>query len=342
MFAFPANAADALQWSGFALLRGSNGAERGPLREEPLSAQLQAGIDWTPSPFARAHLHLIARSDGADARRGHFGIAEAYVDANLRPGQDRLRLRAGAFFFPSSRENVDALWETAYTITPSALNSWLGEELRPIGLDAAYTHRGLTAGTTLFRGNDTFGAIPAARGWSLRDHWITLGEWIPVDPEYFTSVSAENDHRLGWSARGQWIGANALVQLTHIDNHADGLEYGRLFDWGTRFDIAGAEYTAGDWTFAAETGWGPTFLIVQGQKFTTNLRASYALVSRRWARGRATVRADAFSAARHEHAITLAYFWMLRGRLRPAVELTSMGGDQRVIVQLRYSFASGR
>src|SRR6185503_12711950 len=45
-FASAANAADAFQWSGFALLRASNGVESGPLREEKLSAQLQVGFDW--------------------------------------------------------------------------------------------------------------------------------------------------------------------------------------------------------------------------------------------------------------------------------------------------------
>lgn len=338
LFASAANAADAWQWSGFALLRASNGVERGPLFEKQLSAQLHAGIDWTPSPFLGAHVGLLARSDDANARRGHVGIAEAYLDANFRPGNDRLRIRAGAFFFPSSRENVDALWETAYTITPSALNSWLGEEFRPIGIDAAYTHRSLTAAATIYRGNDTFGAIPPVRGWSLRDHWGTLGEWIPVDAEYFTSVSAETDHRLGWAARGAWIGTNALVQLTHIDNRADGLEYGQLFNWGTRFDILSAEYTKGDWTFAAESGWGPTFLIVEGTKFTTDLRASYVLVSRRWDRGRATIRGDSFRAATHDRALTLAYLWTPPGRLRPGIELSTTGDDQRVIVELRYSF----
>jgi len=327
------------------LLRASNGVESGPLREEQVSSQVQLGIDWLPSPFVMAHVHLLGRSDDADARRGHFGIAEAYLDANFRPGGDRLRLRAGAFFLPTSRENVDALWEPAYTLTPSALNSWLGEELRPIGIDAAWTHRGLTAGATVYRGNDTFGALPVARGWSLRDHWITLGEWIPVDPEYVTSVSAENDRRRGWSARGAWIGTwtdtSALVQLTHIDNRADGLDYGALFNWGTRFDIVSGEYTKGDWTLAAESGWGPTFLIVEGTKYTTDLRASYALISRRWARGRATIRGDLFEAATRGRALTVAWLWNLPGHLRPGIEVSTSGGDQRVIVELRYSF-SGR
>lgn len=317
------------------MLRASNGIDTPALREKELSAQLHLGIDWTHSPFLAAHVHLLARSDDANAQRGHFGVVEAYLEAR----NQHARVRAGAFFLPTSRENVDALWETAYTITPSALNSWLGEEFRPIGIDASYTRSGLTAGATIYRGNDTLGGIPVERGWSLRDHWITLGEWIPVDADYYTSASAENDHRAGWSARGVWTGANALVQLTHIDNRGDGLPYGRLFNWGTRFDIVSGEYSTGDWTFAAESGWGPTFLIVAGVKYTTDIRASYALASRRFPHFRATLRADEFKGMTHERALTFAFLWTPPGHLRPGFEVSTSDGEQRVILEVRYSFA---
>lgn len=341
-FSSGANADDSFHWSGFALVRASSGVESGPLEEEKLSAQVQLGLDWTPSPFFGAHVHLLARDDADGAQRGNFGVAEAWVEGNFRPANDRLRLRAGAMFLPSSRENVDALWEPAYTITPSALNSWLGEEFRPIGIDATYMRRQLFAGATIYRGNDTFGSIPAVRGWSFRDHWATLGEWIPVDPDYFTSVSAENDGRLGWSARGGWNGPNVMVQLTHIDNRSDGLEYGALFNWGTYFDIVAAEYTKNDWTIATEYGWGPTFLIVDGVRYTTELRAGYVLASRLWPRARATVRVDTFGLDdTDDYAFTVAGLWTPPGRLRPGIEITTSNGTTRALVELRYSF-SGR
>jgi len=155
------HAADTLQWSGFADFRGTATPDGLPLRSDSVSAQAQLGIDWRPSVFFDAHIHLLARTEDDDSKRGHAGIVEAF----LQQKADRFRFKEGAFFLPTSRENVDALWATPYTITPSALNSWLGEELRPIGVDVAYTIRNsLTAGATIFRGNDTFGALPAARG----------------------------------------------------------------------------------------------------------------------------------------------------------------------------------
>src|SRR5687768_3541638 len=73
---------EALQWSGFAALRGTTEADN-PLESDPFSAQVQAGIDWSPSPVVLAHVHLIARTDDGDSVRGHVGTPEAWVEAHL-------------------------------------------------------------------------------------------------------------------------------------------------------------------------------------------------------------------------------------------------------------------
>jgi hypothetical protein len=329
-----------LQWSGFGLLRGSTKNEAVPLKSDALTAQLQLGIDWRPSMSFGSHVHLLARNDDDRAKRGRVGVVEAYLDQNVVRGEHRLRLMEGAFFLPTSRENVDALWESPYTITPSALNSWLGEEFRPIGIDAAYTlRRTWTAGLTAFRGNDTFGAFPAVRGWALRDYWAVLGEHMPVKDD-FTSVSAETDHRIGWAARGRWNNDHATLQATWIDNRADAQQHGELLNWATRFYIVGGDYRMGDWTAAAESGWGRTSVIFGGVRYPTDIRASYVLLSRRLAGGRASLRADAFqSDVTHRHAITAAYFFAPRGPLRIGVEGIVSGGQNRVSLELRYNFA---
>lgn len=339
LLATPAISSEALQWSGFALVRGANSSSGVPLGSDAFNAQVQLGIDWRPSLTLGAHLHLLARNDDDGSRRGRAGIVEAYLEQNVVRGDHRFHFLEGAFFLPGSRENVDALWETPYTITPSALNSWIGEELRPIGVDASYTlRREWTAGVTVFRGNDTFGALPPVRGCAMRDRWTLLGEHVPVDDEYFTSVSAETDGSLGWAARGKWSSDRGTVQLTHIDNRSDALEHGELFNWNTQFDIAGADYTIGDWTAAAETGWGVTRIDVEGVVYPTDIRASYLLVSRRIGGARATVRGDAFqSGPIHRHAITGAAFWTPRPKLRAGVEAIVSGADRRVALELRYT-----
>jgi hypothetical protein len=174
----------------------------------------------------------------------------------------------------------------------------------------------------------------------MRDHWAVLGEHLPVDGTYFTSVSAENDGRLGWSARGRWNNQYANVQLTRVDNRGDALEYGDLFNWGTRFDIASADLTMNDWTLAAESGWGRTVIEVFGTRYPSDIRASYLLLSRRLGSIRATLRGDAFSSVldNHRHAVTAAVFWYPRGNVRAGVEAISATGQKRAMVELRYSF----
>jgi hypothetical protein len=332
--ALPAHAADDLAWGGFAFLRAS---EHDGLAG---NAQVQLGIEWRPSLLFGAHVHLLARNESEGSRRGRVGIVQAYLEQNVERGPHRLRLTEGAFFLPTSRENVDALWESPYTISSSALNSWFGEELRPVGVDAAYTlRRQWTGGVTLFTGNDTFGALPAVRGWTLRDHWSLLGEHLPVDEHYYTSVSAETDHQLGFAARGRWNNDHATVQLTHIDNRSDALEHGDLANWNTRFDILGGDYNVGEWTIAGEYGWGTTDVIDAGELYSSEISATYVLVSRRLANGRVSLRGDLYEVnGATGEALTLAYFWSPRGKVRAGVEGIIADGDGRLAVEVRYNF----
>ena len=333
-------AENAVEWSGFALLRGASAANALPLDDDAVSAQVQAGIDWRPSPAFGAHVHLLARSDADGSRRGRVGVVEAFLEQTLERGQHRVRLLEGAFFLPGSRENSNALWESPYAITSSALNSWLGEELRPIGVDAQYTfRRRWTGAITVYRGNDTFGALPPDRGWKLHDRWTLLGEHVRVDPEYFTSVSAETDGRLGWSARARWNNDRAVVQLTHIDNNSDALQHGELLNWDTQFDIVALDYTLDDWSFVTEYGWGKTAVFHEGDHFVNDLRAGYVLVSRLAGRGRVSLRAEEFATDDvGEHAFTAAYLWTLRPKLRAGIEAIVTNDDHRAQLELRYSF----
>jgi hypothetical protein len=341
----PARSSDTLEWNGFALLRPQTPAAV-PLDDDSLSAQVQIGIDWRPSASVGGHLHLLARNQGDGSRRGRVGAVEAFLEESLTIGDDRVHLMEGAFFLPTSHENVDSLWENPYTISSSALNSWLGEELRPVGADVSYTHRlpragALTGGATLFAGNDTFGALPIDRGWTLSDDWALLGQHTPVSPAAtsFTSVSAETDHRLGWSVRAKWNNDHGALQLTHIDNRADALKYGELHNWATRFNIAGADYTWHDWTAAAETGWGTTAIQGARARFSFDIRSSYLLLSRKIASLRATARADEFeNGTEHGYALTAALFWEPRGRLRSGIEAITAKGQKRLALELRYRF----
>jgi hypothetical protein len=335
----------ALQWNGFALGRGESASStEPPFGEDGFSTQVQLGLDWRPAMRWSGHLHLLARDDPDGAHRGTAGIVEAWIGGNLGPEQHRLRVIAGAFFLPTSRENVDSLWESPYTITSSALNSWFGEEFRPVGVDAAYTaFRRATVGVTLFRGNDTLGGLPADRGWAMHDRWTLLGEHVPTTaPDTFTSVSAETDDQLGYALRARWSGEILLAQYTRIDNRSDGRRYGDLLNWYTEFELAAAELTLGEWTLAAEHGWGPTEVVTPVGIFVDDLTAGYALISRRFGAFRGTVRGDWYRVydEQDDTALTAAFFWSPRGQWRTGVEVTTTGEETRAMAEVRYYFGA--
>jgi hypothetical protein len=339
------HASDSLQWNGFALVRPQTESAL-LFEDDSLSAQVQVGLDWRPTPSFGTHIHLLARNEGDESRRGHIGIVQAYAEKNFTFASDRFRIMAGAFFLPTSRENIDSLWETPYTISSSALNTWLGEEFRPVGVDLTYMHRSrkagvFTAGGTVFTGNDTFGALPIDRGWAIHDRWTLLGEHVLSRTNIYTSVSAETDGRLGWSARGKWNNDRGAIQYTRIDNRSDALLYGELYNWATRFNIVGADYSWGDWTVAAESGWGTTAIVRRsGVRRTSDIRASYLLLSRRIANARASVRADEFFAGSdgQAYAYTASLFWEAHPRLRPGVEFITSDGEERMALEVRYRF----
>ena len=58
-------------------------------------------------------------------------LTEAYLQFRPYPRDGfRLRLKAGAFYAPISLENRASGWDSPYTLSYSAINTWLGKELR--------------------------------------------------------------------------------------------------------------------------------------------------------------------------------------------------------------------
>ena len=72
------------------------------------------------------------------------------ISAGIRAadGDVSWSVKTGAFFPTISLENDDLGWTSPYTLTPSAINSWIGEELRTIGSEG--TCAGDTGGIGTF------------------------------------------------------------------------------------------------------------------------------------------------------------------------------------------------
>jgi hypothetical protein len=289
----------------------------------------QLGVDWTPSTFLRVHASGTARHDPSEFRGDSAGLVEAYADLHGSFGLDDVQLRAGQFFLPSSRENIDPLWASPYTINYSALNTWIGQEVRPIGVDLQYRHvtgagHFITGGATAFRGNDTMGTLLAWRGWSIGSRLSTYGETLPLPPlpslsdsgTFFrqrddgtTPFTNDLDGHTGFAGRVRYsIPQRGSVQYTYVDNQGDRKLYppasgsfGEIYSpraeysWATTFHLVSAEIGNPDaLVFAAEYMRGNTLMGVFENYVDADFDALYVLVSHKRGRNRWTARYEVF------------------------------------------------
>lgn len=354
-----ANTRSPLSWLEGGSGRLTTSGEATGVPESDYIADLQASIDWKPSPHFRIHAHAVGRKEEAIGGRP-AGVTELYVES--RPslsGAEGLRLRAGAFFLPSSRENVENTWSSPYSITLSAINSWIAEEVRPIGVDAEYrlplASDTLTVAATGFGGNDSMGALLAWRGWAFGNRLSVLDEQLPLpplpslsDPAMFGMQDAggtrplgrDLDGRAGWSARMRWRSDRLLAQILHLDNRGDRGFHRGEYAWRTRYDLVALEWSEAErFTVAAEyltgstgMGFAPTFV-------QADLRAGYVLVSLKTGSTRFSIRYDDFavrdrdrSAAENNdedgNAWTASILWSPSEPIRVAVELVDIDGDR--------------
>ncbi|CAM2065897.1 hypothetical protein SCOR_10995 [Sulfidibacter corallicola] len=247
-------------------IQGTNAALRGHL-----------AITWQPSLYFKAYVHGLARSEREEVAGESWGVTEAYLQTGLFLGRGgRLRLRGGMMFPQTSMEHIDPLWTSPYTLTFSALNTWIGEEVRTTGLDLNYhvdvsETTALFAGAAALRDNDTIGAALAWRGFSLGNRLTVRDEVLPLPPLPSLSdtgpfgvqrddgtrpLGTDLDDKTGWRARigAEWNG-RLLVQYSRLDNRADRQLYRGEYAWETDFDQVGISWDFGSnavWTFAGE------------------------------------------------------------------------------------------
>jgi hypothetical protein len=240
-------------------------------------------------------------------------VSEFYVDVRPFPTTAvRWRARFGAFFMPGSLENRGIGWTDVYSITPSALNTWLGEEFRTIGAELEARWLGASSGylgdVALVAGaygwNDPAGELLAQRGFALTDRPSTLAGGLGKPPIGFYR---EIDHRPGYYGGLTWRHHDRLeIRALRYDNRGDpGAETAsENYAWRTRFSSVGARFEPNaHWTLMAQYLDGNAAVGPEAV-FYMNFHASYALGSFEWARERLTVRYDDF----HTHQLSGFFF----------------------------------
>ncbi|MEM7586586.1 MAG: hypothetical protein AAF560_24570 [Acidobacteriota bacterium] len=339
------------------------GADRPDDSSTDAIGQLHLTLDWQPSPFFGAYVHVMGRAEPNRVEGSEVGVIEALLHASIPLGDRKsLALQLGHFILPTSRENTEFAWASPYTLTFSALNTWIGEEVRLTGLLSEYRlafgdQSELRFGASVFGGNDTNGALLAWRGWAMGDRLTAYDEVLPLPPLNSLQPGAgfaeqrddgtrpfgeELDDRAGWAGYLRWqLLERGVVQLTRMDNRGDRKLHQGEYAWRTEFNLLSAELRLSDSfillgeALRGSTGMGdPRFFNVQ-----VDIESAYLLAS--WHRGpfRTTLRYDTFETEDRDgsgvdnnnedgEAWTLALFWEPRSDLRLGIEALSLDAER--------------
>jgi hypothetical protein len=314
--AYPAAAADQLTVDGQLDLRWIHSSGElsylngglGALRFDPEHEDLRLGRAYVASRLRVSDtvtLHAVVDTYG-DHDRNPVDLSEVWAEVRPYPTSAlRWRARVGAFHMPISLENRGRGWSDVYTITPSALNTWVGEEFRTIGTELEARWLGASRGYlgdlalvgAVYGWNDPAGVLLAERGFALTDRPSTLFGGLGQPPITFYH---EIDRRPGYYAGLAWRHQDRLeLRALRYDNRGDpAAATGAGGAWRTRFSSVGARLEpTSRWTFIAQyldgdTSVGPDS--AAEDQFRMTYHVAFGLASFEWRRERLTARFDDF------------------------------------------------
>lgn len=223
----------------------------------------QLGIQYRASWENNLSLHLIANAF-SNKEENNIGLTEAFIRYKGLPSKSGWRIQSKAgFFYPNiSMENNATAWSNPYTLNNSTLNTWVGEELRHSGFQISLDKLGkftnnkhdLSLDLTLFKNNDTAGAMLSWHGWtsasrqSLFQEKLKLQNFPARKPgrdlasqAAFSDPFLELDNRWGAHIVGHWRYQNKVkINLGYYDNNTDlNIVKNGQYTWATRFTHAG-------------------------------------------------------------------------------------------------------
>lgn len=311
--------------------------------------------DGRIKPTLRTHIVADYVDDGSPG----IDFTEAFVEWRPVPkSAHRQQLKVGFFYPPLSLENDGPGWSNDYAISNSAINTWLAEEVRTLGVEwrmdrplgAPGSPQQISFHAATFFGNDPAGTLLAWKGWGIHDRQTRFDDVLPLPPlpqigpaGMFQNQAVqaepfiETDDRPGYYYGIEWRhGQRAMLALTHYDNHADPLSLRKgQYGWTTRFDHLGAqvELPGGVGLIAqwmkGTTSMGP---VLNGARVVdTSFRSNFVLLTKALDQHRLTVRYDDFEVIDNDlipqdenddagHAWTLAYGYDYSATLSFAVE----------------------
>ena len=231
--------------------------------------------------------------------------------------------RLGAFMPPISMENTGVGWTSPYTLSNSAINSWVGEELKVFGGEGQVSYQ-LPQGDRIglfaagFGNNDTAGVLLAWRGWSLDNYTATLHDSFALPTQtgllsFFPKQSpttqpfVEIDNRPGfYSGFSMERPGLAKFRALYYDNRGNpSVVRNGQYAWHTRFGSLGLKMDL-PWEteLIAQAMLGRTQMGAQiGGLFAvdTQFWAESLLLTKKFGQHRFSFRYDDFGAGAHDY-----------------------------------------
>ena len=219
------------------------------LSQAVLTSDIQLSNSWQLSGVVNGY------EDGEQ----HLGISQLFVKYRpLVAHSIKPEVKIGAFYPAISAENTDIGWLARDFISNSAINSWIGEELRIGGVEASLRRNGRQHRSdwswkligSVFKGNDSTGTLLSWRGFALHDRQSLYNErinfapipWVVDESELaappWTEPFREIDSRLGfYLAAHLAYQRKSELRYYYYDNRADNtqLDIDRIYAWHTKF-----------------------------------------------------------------------------------------------------------
>ncbi len=301
----------------------------------------EAALVWNPRLSDTVSAVIVGESQ--DGQRHLVDLGEGYLAYRSRPGSAlRVSARAGVFYPPISLEHDGLDWSVPDTITPSAINTWVAEETKVVGIEA--TLRRTLAGQAFsltvggFKNGDTSGTELTFRGWALHDLKSPVFGRFPLPPlsarmaqrqAPSTTPLAEIDGRIGYYGRVEWRPSSVLAfDLFGYENEGDrtSADANREWSWETRFWNLGMRLDLDAVAVKAQVMTGETLMgysNANGVWADMGFDAAYVSASKAVGPGSATLRYDRFSTddrtnkatdnnAEHGWSGLAAYRWNIR------------------------------
>lgn len=219
--------------------------------------------------------HAVLNANDTVAEK--LDLTEAYLEWRPLPRSAwRARSRLGFFYPRLSLENGGPGWSSPYTLSASAINTWIGEELRTLGADLRLTRdllrwpgQQLSIDGGIFYGNDPTGALLTWRGWASHDRQTGINGRLPTpavsaieawdpggNPIPTLKPFQEIDHRPGYYAGGEWRWQQRMLfRYMHYDNRADPeARDGEDYAWETIFEHVAIQISM-PWEFGLLGQW---------------------------------------------------------------------------------------